>query len=282
MKLLGDPARRAILRGSQIVASVYACTLVLVGCGQQMLIYHPFHDTEPALVGKARRLRCEPWRDASGAVIGWKRAGRASPGANRLVVFHGNTGYALHRTHLIDGFEALGDDWEVYLFEYPGFGARPGKIGERPFIEAGGAALATLAATDARPIFLLGESLGSGLACALAGRHPASVRGLFLLTPFARLTEVGAHHFPWLPVRLLMRDRWDNIAALEAYRGPVAVLIASEDEVVTAAQGRALFESCAGPKRLWIETGASHNTIDFSRGAAWWRGVSAWLLAPAE
>ena len=56
-------------------------------------------------------------------------------------------------------------------------------------------------------------------------------------------------------------------------------MLASEDEVVTAAQGRLLFDGYPGSKRLWIQTGAYHNTIDFSAGAPWWREVSDFLLA---
>jgi hypothetical protein len=58
----------------------------------------------------------------------------------------------------------------------------------------------------------------------------------------------------------------------------VAMLIAGEDEVVTAAQGRLLFESYGGPKHLWTEPDAGHNTVDFGPGAPWWREVSDFLL----
>ena len=79
-------------------------------------------------------------------------------------------------------------------------------------------------------------------------------------------------------MRLILRDPWDNVAALHDYRGPAAMLIADEDEVVTAAQGRLLFDSYAGRKRLWNEPGATHNTVDFSANAPWWREVSDFLL----
>ena len=167
----------------------------------------------------------------------------------------------------------------MFLFEYPGYGARPGSPGEQAFIEAGGQALAQLA-PDSRPVFLLGESLGSGLACALAARAPQQVAGVFCVTPFARLGDVAAHHYPFLPVRWLLRDRWENSAALRHFPGPLAVLLAEEDEVIPARHGRRLFEDFAGRKRLWLEPGARHNTLDFSPRAAWWREVSDFLLEP--
>jgi hypothetical protein len=270
-----------LFRTLRSLAVPYVVLTVLVGALQRFLIYHPSHETEPVMLAHARTRHCEPWRDADGAIIGWKSSRFAAPpAANRLVVFHGNAGYALHRAHYLAGFEELDDGrtWEVLLFEYPGYGARPGEIGERLFIEAGIKALDSLAAADARPIYLLGESLGSGLACALAGRAPQRVAGLFLVTPYARLVDVAAHHYGFIPVRWMLRDSWDNVAALRHYSGPLATLIAGKDEVVTAAQGRRLFDQYASPKRLWVEPGAHHNTLDFEIAAPWWREVSDFLL----
>lgn len=271
-----------VLRILRQIAIWYLVLCALLGLLQRTLIYFPSRAAESTLLAEARSLRCEPWRDASGSIIGWKsaRAQRPVP-ANRLVVFHGNAGYALHRTHFFAGFEALdgGRTWEVFIFEYPGYGARKGELGEESFIHAGVQALEALAAADSRPIYLLGESLGSGLGGALAGRLPQRVAGIFFLTPFASLKGVAAHHYPFIPVGLILRDKWDNVAALRGYSGPVAVLLASDDEVVTAAQSRLLFDQYAGPKRLWIEDGARHNTIDFSPAAPWWREISDFLLS---
>ena len=264
-----------------IIPVTYVALCVLVGVFQRKLLYFPFHQTEAELMNKACALGCRPWRDARGNIIGWTSARNGPRAANRLVVFHGNAGYALHRMHYIKGFEQLehGRLWEVYLFEYPGYGARPGKPGRKSFTEAGLRAIDALKAGDSRPIYLAGESLGTGVACRLAQRKPDDVAGLFLVTPYARMSDVAAHHFGWLPVRLLLRDRWDNVSALHAYRGSMAMLIAGQDEVVTAAQGHQLFDGYTGPKRLWVQPGATHNTLNFSPDAPWWREVSDFLLS---
>ncbi len=168
--------------------------------------------------------------------------------------------------------------WDVHLFEYPGYGARSGTLGEKSFNAAASAALATLRAEDARPIFVLGESIGSGPACALAAAHPQQIAGVCLVTPFARLGEVAAHHYPFLPVRLLLRDRWDNVAALANYPGRLAAQIAAEDEIVTAAQGHLLAEGFRGPKRVWVTPGARHNDVVVEPSDPWWRAASDFLL----
>lgn len=269
-----------LFRVLRLPAMVYVGLCLVVGVFQRRIIYFPFHQPEAAMLAEAKRLGCEPWRDAGGTIIGWKSPRQGVVAANRLVLFHGNAGYALHRVHYIPGFQQLdgGRLWEVYLFEYPGYGARPGLLGKEPFIEAGLQAIKTLQAADSRPIFLLGESLGSGLASELAQREPQAVAGVFLLTPYARLGDVAAHRFGYLPVRWMLRDAWDNVAALHDYRGPLAVLIAGEDEIVTAAQGRLLFDGFTGRKRLWTEPGAGHNDVDFSANAPWWREASEFLL----
>lgn len=267
----------------RVPAIAYLSICGLVGGFQRWIIYFPSHRTEAQMLAEARDSRCEPWRDASGAIIGWRSVKKPNqpPAPNRLLVFHGNTGYALQRTHYIRGFEhnVEGDRWEVTLFEYPDYGARAGSLGETSFIKAGQEAMNQLLAEDHRPIYLLGESLGSGLACALAKANPDSVAGLFLFTPYARISDVGANKFPFLPIRLMVLDPWDNVAALKDYRGPLAMLVAGEDEIVSAAQGRLLFASYQGPKRMWTEEDAGHNSVNFGPDAAWWNEVTEYLLA---
>lgn len=263
----------------------YAAVVVLLYVAQRRLIYLPARGTEQEMRALASDLGVLPWHDTSGAIIGWKAQPRSGiEPANRLVVFHGNAGFALARTHFIAGFGNLdgGKTWDVHLFEYPGFGARRGALGEKPFTDAARNALAQLAAADARPIFLLGESLGSGLACALARAEPSKVGGLLLITPYLRLVDVARHHYPFVPVRLLLRDRWENEAALREFHGRVAVLLAGNDEVIPVAQGRQLFAAANQPKRLWVIAGAMHNRLPFEPSAPWWREVSDFLLGGAR
>jgi len=80
------------------------------------------------------------------------------------MILHGNAGFALHRTHYLQALEEIdeGRTWEVILFEYPGYGSREGRPGEAVFRTAVSEAIGQLMQEDDRPIFLLGESIGSG------------------------------------------------------------------------------------------------------------------------
>ena len=265
-----------------VAAGLYGLIVALLYCFQSALIYHPARGAEPELIDLAHGLNLAPWRSRQGEIIGWQAASpRGLPSgrpAYRLLVFHGNAGFALDRDQILRGFEQLnhGFTWEVFLFEYPGYGSRPGQPGEAAITQAA-AAFAELQAADDRPIYLLGESLGSGPACALARAHGSEIAGLMLITPFSRLADAADYHYPWLPVRLLLRDRWDNLAALRGFHGRFACLLAGNDQTTPTAEGRSLFASVSSPKQLWVQPNATHNTINYSFSAAWWREASDFL-----
>jgi uncharacterized protein len=271
---------RIALRVLRVALLAYIGCFVILAMFQNHFVYFPSKAPERELLQLAADQNMEPWRDDSGAVIGWKLVRRGPPAQNRIVVFHGNAGFALDRECFATGFEFLdsGKIWEVYLFEYPGYGARPGEPGEENFQAAAKAALDQLRRADSRPIFLLGESIGSGVACHLAGDSTEAIAGLVLVTPFTNLADVASFHYPIFPVRLLLRDRYDNRAALERYDGPVAVLLAGRDDVIPTQFGRALFDDYADPKRLWIQNNAMHNTLDYDVSAAWWFEVTDFLI----
>lgn len=267
-----------LLRLGRAVLLGYAATLVLVAGCQNRLIYFPARGPEEDFIARGARLGMKPWRDADGRLVGWHRPNPRA--ANRMVIFHGNAGSALDRDYYPDAFEQLGGgaEWEVWLFEYPGYGPRPGSPGKSAFIPAGRAAVEELLTADSRPLFVLGESIGSGTACVLAGAMTDRIAGLLLVTPFASLAEVAREKFRLLPTGLLLREKFDNVAALQGYRGKVAVVVAAQDEVVGAAQGRKLHSGYPGSKLLIVLEGAGHNTIDVQPDADWFRKVSTFLL----
>ncbi len=270
--------RSPAIRVVRFLVLVYLGLVVLMGVFQRMYIYYPTTDDLASLEEEAGRIGLEPWRSSDGAFLGWKPPGSA--GGNRLVVFHGNAGHALIRDYYVHQFEALeaGAPWDVYLFEYPGYGGRDGRPSEKIFVEAALAATDSLLEEDDAPLFLLGESLGGGVATRVAAERAGDVDGVFLVTPFTRLGDVGAAHFPFLPVRLLLRDRYDNERHLARYAGPVAVLLAAGDEVVPARLGRELYEGFEGRKRLREIEGADHNTLMNRTGVEVWEDLAAFLV----
>lgn len=248
---------------------------------QRQLIYFPSKAQPDVLSGLASRMSLQAWHDSEGMAIGWKTAG--SPSARyRMLVFHGNAGYALDRNYFVSGLRALGNQWDVFLFEYPGYGSREGTPSEANFKAAATQALQVLLETDSRPVFITGESLGSGVASFLANIFSKQVAGLLLVTPFSSLIDVAAHHYPFLPLRILLSERYDSREALSHYGGPVAFLLAGRDEVVTTESGQQLYDSYGGPKWLHIEAQAGHNTLPYNPGAPWWGEVTNFLTVSSR
>lgn len=245
---------------------------------QRHMIYFPGRATAGELLREASRMGLQPWVDDGGTVIGWRPVDRAQA-RNRMLVFHGNAGYALHRNYFVTGLQARDDQWEVFLFEYPGYGAREGEPSEASLKAAAVQAMELLLATNSRPLFITGESLGGGIATHLAAAFPDRVAGLLLVTPFSSLADVAAHHFPYLPVRSLLSERYDSVEALSHYGGPVAFLLAGQDEVVPPRLGRQLHDNYTGPKWLRIEPQATHNTLPYQPRARWWGEVTAFLTS---
>ena len=254
----------------------YAVVLVLFAAFQRRMIYFPTRASESALLAEASRLGVVPWREESGALIGWIVRARSQPARCRVLVFHGNAGLALHRTSYADGFGAAMDA-DVHLLEYPGYGARPGSPSESALLHAGEQALRQLAREAQSPMILVGESIGSGVAAGVAARVPELVAGIVLITPMTSLTDVAAHHYPFLPVRLLLADRYPVVEWLQRYRGPLAMTLAVDDEVIPTQFGEQVYASYAGPKRLWLKPG-THNTMLPGVDAAWWREVGDFVM----
>ena len=236
---------------------------------QRQMIYFPEVAPEAALVDTANRIGIQAWRNTQGQLIGW-RTPSIRDSARQLVVFHGNAGHALYRQYYAAGFLSQGSDWQVYLFEYPGYGARTGAPSEAEIKARATEALDELLAENPAPLYLVGESLGSGVASYIAGNFKEKVGGVLLVTPFTSLADVASEHYGMLPVSALLSERYDSVTALGMYHGPVAFLVAGNDEIVPATLGRKLHETYRGPKWLLEQSGAGHNTLDFDPSAPWW------------
>jgi pimeloyl-ACP methyl ester carboxylesterase len=258
---------------------IYAGLCLAAFLVQRRLMYFPDRSTEQDALQRAARMGLSPWRDGTGSLLGWRRP-TVRPGAMRILVLHGNAGDAIGRVDYMPMLEAAG--FEGVLLEYPGYGPRGGIRSETSMVADARGALRRLKEESTSPMILLGESLGSGVAVQVAAAEPGSIAGLLLPVPFARMTEVAAHHYPFLPMSLILRDRWDSLGAVRSYTGPVAILVAGGDEVVGASQGHRLAQACPGPVQVWEVPGAAHNELSRLPGRPPWSEALAFLRDRAE
>ncbi len=173
------------------------------------------------------------------------------PGAaETLVLCHGNGGNICGRGEALLRFrDMLG--CSALIFDYPGYGKSGGKPSEKGCYDSAEAALNWLAkvkGVSSERVIIYGESLGGGVATEMANRH--ACRGLVLLKTFTSLPEVGQRQYPWLPVRWLMRNRFDSLAKITTIHCPVFVCSAANDTIVPFEFGKQLFAAANEPKRF--------------------------------
>lgn len=266
--------RSAANRALRKVAAAALGVVIFVGwltMFQDSLLYFPDRVALSTVADEARREEMVPWPDA-GAYRGLL-AEPKGPARGTLVLFHGNAGHAGHRGRYVDSLSRLGV--RVILAEYPGYGSREGELGEASLVPDARETVALVRRQFPGPLILAGESLGAGVAAAAA--KDADVDALLLITPWDTLKNVAGHHYPWLPVGWMLRDRYDSAGNLAAYRGRVAVVVAEQDSIVPAKFGRALFANLPEPKRLWTIPDAEHNDWQGHVDAAWWESVLGFL-----
>lgn len=273
-----------------VFALAWSVVAAFAFLGQHSMIYHPLRAGREDQEVLAKTLGLEPWHGSDGVFHGWRtpRDQDAPTDVPRFVLFHGNAGYALHRADYIRLLRSHPETRHsaIYLLEYPGYGARDGRPSEHSFIEAASLALRSLAKESpgaSFPLILFGESLGTGVACLVAGQAGelagAQSVGLFLITPFDNIVSVGKHHFPWLPVGWLLRDRFDSSAHAPDFSGRVAIVVAANDEIVPAHLGKKLFQRFPEPKLLLEVPGARHNDVTLLMTSLQWRQAMEFLLS---
>ncbi|MGH8024070.1 MAG: alpha/beta hydrolase, partial [Limisphaerales bacterium] len=157
---------------------------------------------------------------------------------------------------------------------YPGYGDRSGRPTEKSLFAA--AADAFQMVPTNRPIYLVGESLGSGVASYLAGTFTNRVAGILLISPFTSVTDVGQHRYPFLPVSLLLVDRFPSVKYLRDYHGKVGVTVDGKDVVVPEKFGLSLYQGYQGPKKLWEYPQGGHCQIDKPQTLFWKQAVAFW------
>ena len=180
------------------------------------------------------------------------------PGSPVVVHFHGNGEDLADLEAILDLFGAAGAG--VLAVEYPGYGLSraDGPAAEASLYAAGTAALAYLRNQGHRDLVLSGQSLGTGVATEMAARGSAS--RLVLISPYTSMAEVAGWHYPWVPVRLLLRDRFDTASKAPRIDVPVLLLHGGDDEVVPASMSATLEHRFPHAKRVVLED-AGHNDL---------------------
>jgi fermentation-respiration switch protein FrsA (DUF1100 family) len=196
---------------------------------------------------------------------GWFLPASSSPPAAAVLVFNGNAGNRSFRAPLAAALAREG--FAVMLFDYRGYGGNPGRPSERGLLEDARAAREWLESrddVDARRVVLFGESLGAAVALASAGEKPPAA--LVLRSPFTSLTAVAKKHYPFLPVRWLLADRYPSITRAGRLECPLLVIAGDRDWIVPTEQSRALFQAAPHDRRRFLLLEGGHDDPELLAG----------------
>lgn len=237
----------SLLKSIAIFALVFYAGLIgLLYLLQRNLMYFPYRERiEPAAAGLPQAAE-EILETADGEkVIAWHIPAQA--GKPVIVYFHGNGGSIAGRAGrfavLTDGGNGL------VALSYRGYGGSSGRPSETGLMaDAMAAYRFAIAKYSADRIVLWGESLGTGVAVALAAEHPAAK--LVLEAPFTSAADIAASVYPIVPVRMLMKDQFRSDEKIGKVKAPVLVLHGARDNVVPIRFGERLYEKIVSPKRF--------------------------------
>ena len=267
---------RLVLSILVAIALGYAALLAVVFWFQSHLVYFPSMGRELAATPRAAALAYEEvWLDTSDRerLHAWFVPAPAARGT--VLLFHGNAGNISHRIDYLAMLHRLG--YSSFLFDYRGYGrssGRPSEQGTYRDAEAAWQHLTAARGIPPRQIALLGESLGAAVAAWLATER--EVAALVIASAFTSVPDLGAEVYPFLPVRLLSRFRYDTLGALARVRAPVLVAHSPQDEIVPYRHGRVLFEAAREPKRF-LEMRGGHNYGFLFVDEAWVQALGAFL-----
>lgn len=261
VSIIGVRLGRLTLRLAQTFAFVYCWVLIVLIYLETMLVYpaprYPEGDWE------AKWLQHEDvhFQSADGTKLhGWYVE---HPQPKAVILYcHGN---GTHVADLAEFLQIMREEFQVsiFAFDYRGYGRSEGKPAEKGIMEDAEAAqkwLAEKAGIKESEIVLMGRSLGGGIALHLAAEKGA--RGVILQSTFTSLPDAAASHYPWLPVRALMRNRYDSLSRISRYSGPIFLSHGTADRIIPFHHSQTLFAAATGRKEFFEIPGGDHNDAE--------------------
>jgi uncharacterized protein len=243
-----------VLIAIAICVALYAVVFIGLYFGQRKILFRcDAAEVDPATLGlNAETLRLTT--EDGESLVAWSFP--PAPGRPLILYFHGNAGGLDLR---VERFRAMANaGMGLLAIEYRGYASSTGSPSERGLKLDGEAAYATAIASGVTPerIVALGESLGSGVAVALAARH--KIGALVLDSPYSSIADVAAATYWFIPVRALLRDPFHNDLLIGSIKAPTLIVHGTKDLVTPIRFGEKLFSLANQPKEFWRIEGAPH------------------------
>lgn len=247
---------RTLLAAVRIAALVYGALCLAIYLFQSRMVYFPVREMAATPGDFGLAYETVSLRASDGVQIEAWFIPAAEP-RGVVLYCHGNGGNISHRLDVLRLLHL--ERLSVVIFDYRGYGHSEGSPSEQgTYLDAEIAWQHLVAGRGVEPsrIIIWGESLGGAIASWLASRHPSG--GLVLQSTFTSVPDVAAERYPFFPVRLLTRFRYNTAQNLERVRQPVLVIHSRQDEMIAFRHGQNLFAIAHVPK-MFLEISGSHN-----------------------
>lgn len=246
----------AVLGVIAVAAGFYALLCALLYAQQDGFIFFRVAN-DPLLVQRWQSRRVEIPGEVR--IEGWWAEGGDAASSVTLLYFGGNAEDVLYTAETAKALSAK----RMLIANYRGYGNTPGEPGERALFQD---ALAIYDYAVKQPgvsadrIVAMGRSLGSGVATYLAANR--KVHAVVLITPYDSMAAVGQGHYPFFPVRRLLKHKFPSDTFAAAIDAPALLLAAEQDTIVPPRHAQALKQAWRGPVQLRVLQGVGHNDIE--------------------
>ncbi len=246
-----------IVSGLLLAGVFYISFSVMLFFTQSRMVYYPERhiSTTPTAIQLAYRDVVFRAKDGI-KLTGWFIPAAKCKGV--ILFCHGNAGNISHRLDTIDLFHRLG--YSTFIFDYRGYGqseGSPSEEGTYQDVEAAWEYLTKREGIAHSDIIIFGRSLGSSIGAWLTGRErPAAC---ILESSFTSARDVAATLYPYLPVSILCRYKYDSVQALKTAQSPLLFIHSIHDEIIPIKLGRKLFATAPEPK-TFLEIAGDHNS----------------------
>lgn len=234
----------------------YIMVLAIMFFAQRKMQYHPTGKIQPLSFYMLNSFLEQTLTTSDGVnILGWFK--RPEDSSKPIILyFQGNAGNIGDRAHKLEVFAKRG--YGILAISYRGYAGSEGNPTEAGLIKDGEAALAFLAKQgyETKNIILFGESLGSGVATQLAVK--ADFAAVVLEAPFSSAVSVGQKTYWFVPVGLLLKDKFKSIEFAPKITSPVLIMHGTKDKIVPYSEGKKLFEAVKSKKKFVTVDGAGH------------------------
>ena len=237
--------RKNLLQFILIIFFIYFFVLVFLYLFQRNLLYHPNENNyqEDKILVDIKKIKILTSDNIE--LLGWYHKKNLKD-FKTLIYFHGNAGSLENRIHKLNHFENMNINFLIIAWR--GFSGNDGKPSEQGLYEDGKSAIDWLKEKGVleKNIILYGESLGTGVATQLAQNKKFA--GVILETPFTSMIDAAKIFYPYIPVNLLLKDKFENYKKIKNINSPILVMHGEKDQIVPFSMGKKIYEIANEPK----------------------------------